>query len=122
MVLAKPTGSGVAGMWQGTGVQVTAGDALAISVAGTQTWTNGGRAWTAAGDAADVLTQGANCPLTNAPRMALVGRIGANGTPFLIGSQKDLVAASSGELYLAPNDYWYWLSDNVGLLTVAVCR
>jgi PKD repeat protein len=122
VVLAKPTGSGLAVMWQASGVMVTAGDALAISVAGTQTWTNGGRAWTADGDAADVLTQATNCPLANAPRMALIGRIGATGTPFLIGSQKDLVAAATGELYLAPNDYWYWLWDNVGSLTVTVCK
>jgi hypothetical protein len=122
VVLAKPTGSGLAGMWQASGVMVTAGDSVAISVAGSQTWTNGGRTWTADGDAADVLTQASNCPLGNAPRMALVGRIGASGTPFLIGSQKDLVATASGELYLAPNDYWYWLWDNVGSLTVTVCK
>ena len=118
-VLAKPSGGGLAGMWQATGVTVRAGETLTVTATG-QSWTNGGRTWTASGDAAD-LVFGQNCPLSGAPRMALVGRIGAAGAPFLVGAQKELTAAAGGELYLAPNDDWYLLWDNAGALSVGLC-
>ena len=118
-VLAKPAGGGLAAMWQAAGVTVRAGETLTIGATG-QSWTNGGRTWTAAGDAAD-LVYGQNCPLSGAPRMALIGRMGATGAPFLVGTQKELTAATGGELYLAPNDDWYLLWDNAGTLAVSVC-
>jgi PKD repeat protein len=118
-VSGKPAGGGLAGMWQAAGVTVRAGESLSLS-AGSQTWANGGRSWTGAGDASDVVT-GQNGPLPGAPRMALVGRIGATGAPFLVGVQKELIAASGGELYFAPNDDWYLLWDNAGTLSVSVC-
>ena len=92
-------------MWQATGVTVRPGDTVTISAGAGQQWSNGSGAWTAAGNAADV-AQGANCPLAGAPRMALVGRIGTSGAPFLVGQQRQLTAPAAGELYLAPNDYW----------------
>ena len=119
-IVAKPSGSGVAGMWQVTGVTVQAGESVTLD-AGAQTWTNGGRAWTAAGDAADVLAQGENSPMSGAPRMALVGRIGASGRPFLVGAQTQVTASATGALYLAPNDYWYLLWDNAGSMSVSAC-
>jgi PKD repeat protein len=120
-VLAKPSGSGLAGMWQATGITVAAGDILALDAAGGQTWLNGGRAFTADGHSADVL-QGQNCPLPGSGRMALVGRIGEQGTPFLIGQHRQITATAAGQLYLAPNDDWYLLWDNAGSLAVSVCR
>jgi hypothetical protein len=119
-VAAKPAGAGLAGMWQATGITVGAGETITLSAGAGQTWTNGGATWTAAGNASDVM-QGANCPMPGAPRMALIGRAGATGTPFLVGQQKQMTAPTAGEIYLAPNDDWYMLWDNAGALTVNVC-
>jgi PKD repeat protein len=119
-VAAKPAGGGLAGMWQATGITVGAGETMTLSAGAGQTWTNGGATWTAAGNASDVM-QGANCPMPGAPRMALIGRVGATGAPFLVGQQKQMTAPTAGEIYLAPNDDWYMLWDNAGTLTVSVC-
>ena len=81
---------------------------------------NGTAAWSAAGNAADP-APGNNVPLTAAPRMALIGRVGASGAPFVIGSGYQAPAAQSGEVFLAPNDDWYALHDNAGSLAVTVC-
>jgi RHS repeat-associated protein len=99
---------------------VAAGQLVTISVAAGQTWSKGGQAWTAAGNAADPTSPG-NSPLPGAPRMALVGRIGATGASFLVGTSTQFSAAASGELFLAPNDEWYLVWDNAGSLTVSIC-
>ncbi len=52
--------------------------------------------------------------MENAPFGALVGKIGDNGTPFLIGSQFSFTPEASGDLYLAVNDYLVYYSDNYG--------
>jgi hypothetical protein len=49
-----------------------------------------------------------------APYGALVGKIGANGTPFLIGSSLTYTPGSSDELYLAVNDLLPYYADNYG--------
>ena len=54
------------------------------------------------------------CAMENAPYGALVGKIGADGTPFLIGSNYTFTADSSGELYLAVNDLLIYYGDNYG--------
>jgi hypothetical protein len=120
-VFAKPSGSGLAGMWQATGITVAAGDVLTFDAAGGQTWVSGSLTYSAEGNGADVL-QGQNCPLPGSGRMALVGRIGDHGTPFLIGQHRQITATAAGQLYLAPNDDWYLLWDNAGALVVSVCR
>ena len=40
-------------------------------------------------------------------RYALIGRIGAQGAPFPIGTHADLFAEQPGELELAVNDEWF---------------
>jgi PKD repeat protein len=107
------------GQWQSTGVTIGLGDALTITAPGT--WTRGGQSWTSAGNAADT-TCSVNCPLPGAPRMALVGRIGPTGTPFLVGATYQQPATEAGTLYLAPNDDWYMLWGDSGALSVAVCH
>jgi len=121
VVAAKPTSQTLAGMWQGTGVPVASGDAVTITVSGSQTWTKGGQAWTAAGNPAD-LTVGSNSPMPGAPRMALVGRLGPAGPSFLVGPSLQFNAQATGQLFLAPNDDWYMLWNNSGSLTVTICR
>jgi PKD repeat protein len=118
-VKAKPDQVSLAAMWQSSGVTITAGQLLTIS-ANSQVWQNGGQSYTAAGNAADIVS-GPNVPLSGAPRMALVGRIGPAGTPFLIGVGKQFVPTESGVLYLAPNDEWYMTWDNAGSVTVSLC-
>jgi hypothetical protein len=54
------------------------------------------------------------CAMEYAPYGALVGRIGADGTPFLIGSSLTFIPGSSGELYLAVNDLLPYYADNYG--------
>lgn len=54
------------------------------------------------------------CAMDHAPYGALVGKIGANGTPFLIGSSFTFSPGSSGDLYLAVNDLLPYYADNYG--------
>jgi hypothetical protein len=114
---APPASPPLTAMWQATGVTMTAGQTVSVTASGT--WTSGS-AFTADGDPTTTVT-GDNCPLSGAHLMALVGRIGPNGTPFLVGQQVTFTAPASGELYLAPNDNWYTLWDNSGAVSVAVC-
>ena len=109
-------------MWQATGQTVRAGESLTLSVSAGQTWTNGGRAWTADGDAADVLTRARTAPLS---RGAAHGARRAHRHRRDAVPRRDAAPAhgvgSAGELFLAPNDYWYLLWDNAGSLNVSVC-
>jgi hypothetical protein len=58
------------------------------------------------------------CALDDAPYGALVGRVGPDGLPFLIGGASSLTPPASGTLYLAVNDNLgsYW--DNLAGFTV----
>jgi PKD repeat protein len=105
-------------MWQDMGMTVQAGDDLRITAVGT--WRNGSQALTAAGDGSQVLT-GPNCPLSGAPLLALVARIGETGTPFVVQDGQAIPVTTTGTLYLAPNDNWYMLWDNTGSLAVTIC-
>jgi Subtilase family/Domain of unknown function (DUF4114)/Calx-beta domain/PA-IL-like protein len=51
---------------------------------------------------------------------ALIGKIGINGTPFLIGASNQIPATTSGRLYLAINDTPGTYGDNSGQFTVKV--
>jgi hypothetical protein len=44
----------------------------------------------------------------------LVGKIGEDGEPFLIGSNYTFTATTSGDLYLAVNDLLPYYDDNSG--------
>jgi hypothetical protein len=50
--------------------------------------------------------------VTGAPAGALIGRIGTNGQPFLIGDQTEVTMPATGLLYLSVNDGY--LDDNNG--------
>jgi hypothetical protein len=54
------------------------------------------------------------CAMNDAPYGALVGRIGEDGEPFLIGSDLTFTPATSGDLYLAVNDNIGYYDDNSG--------
>ncbi len=58
------------------------------------------------------------CAMENAPYGALVGKIGSEGTPFLIGSHLEFTPITFGELYLAVNDLLLYHADNSGYFMV----
>jgi PKD repeat protein len=118
-VKAKPDQTSLVAMWQSSGVNVNAGELVTISAA-NQVWVNGGQSYSTAGNPNDILS-GPNVPMPGAPRMALVGRIGTTGAPFLIGTGTQFTPSASGTLYLAPNDEWYMTWDNSLTVTVAMC-
>jgi PKD repeat protein len=120
-VLANP-GSSPTAIWQSSGIAITSGQVVSITASGTWYSTGGTStttAYTAAGSG--TVSDGGNAPLSSAPKMALIGRIGSSGTPFVVGASKDFTAAESGTLYFAPNYEWYLLWHNSGSLSVSVC-
>jgi hypothetical protein len=54
------------------------------------------------------------CALDGAPYGALVGKIGLDGSPFLIASNLTFTPEFSGDLYLAVNDNLPYYDDNLG--------
>jgi hypothetical protein len=80
----------------GTGLRVRQGDKLVVKASGSINFRNWGESSGPDGNQDRFGTQGPN----NLPGMALCGRIGANGKPFLLGSAKQLTAEGDGELFL----------------------
>lgn len=112
--------------WTDTGVDVAAGEQLAISATGEMEishWKFAGRdgfEWlvgpqgtylydTVVSDKAFPLPAAGRGP---APCYALIGRIGADGAPFLVGRDYRAQAPASGRLFLGVNDFD--VSDNSG--------
>ncbi len=108
--------------WTDTGLAVVPGQQLTITTAGTMNyWTGGcpstqncvvtpdGLPWSVCegSTAGPYLTPGLAC-------FSLVGRFGANGTPFQVGSNLTVTvpATASGEFFLGVNDNYY--GDNSG--------
>jgi hypothetical protein len=106
-------------LWQTTGISLTAGQPVTVTTAGS--WTDAGISLTGDGNPLVTVT-GPNCPLSGQPVLALIGRIGATGTPFLVGATRTFTPTTSGVLYLAPQDNWYTTWDNTGSLSVTICR
>ena len=61
-----------------------------------------------------------NAPLPNVPAGALIGRIGANGQPFGIGSGVQVPMPAAGQLFLGINDDGF--EDNQGEYRVDIQR
>jgi hypothetical protein len=60
-----------------------------------------------------------DCLLTGVSWGALVGRVGENGTPFIIGFKYQLTTETSGELFLGVNDCCNF-ADNTGEFKVII--
>lgn len=121
--LQAPSGNGITvspkQAWTATGLTVRKGEVLSINATGEVQLST---------DANDVATpfgsksgrKATNAPLPNALAGALIGRIGASGQPFAIGSGVQVPMPAAGQLFLGVNDDGY--EDNQGEFRVDVAR
>ena len=107
--------------WVSTGVTVQDGDTLTLRANGRAATARPpeftasrsgpeGQPWICEGAIGDC---GA-CALDGVPYGALIGRIGAEGTPFLVGAGGTWTAEGEGELFLAINDNELCIDENTG--------
>ena len=107
--------------WTPTGIDLHAGDAFAATAEGTIVTNASGSTASPQGVAPDCRVAGSVHIPFEAPQLpcwSLLGRIGPKGSVFEIGNRADLVATSSGQLFLGINDNFY--GDNSGNWTAQV--
>ena len=116
---------GAAQGWTPSGVTLRRGGRLTLTAEGR--WSvSGALAATVASNIAFVGPDGIagrtspRALLASANIGALIGKIGENGAPFLVGSKYDGAIAADGPLLLAINDDAGAFADNQGRLAVAV--
>ena len=121
--LQAPSGSGITvsakQAWTATGLTVRKGEVLSINATGEVQLST---------DSNDIATpfgaksgrKATNAPLPNIPAGALIGRIGANGQPFGIGSGVQIPMPAAGQLFLGINDDGF--EDNQGEYRVDIQR
>ena len=101
--------------WTDTTVEVRAGESVTISATGTIQTNLAGAMATPVGSMPDCSVAGP-VPLPfvapELPCWSMLGRIGASGRAFEVGSNKRFKADASGELYLGVNDNFF--EDNTG--------
>lgn len=103
--------------WTSTGISVRKGQTLTFSTTGqVQLSTDANDIADANGSKTARYAQ--NAPIKNVLAGALIGRIGANGTPFAIGNMTTIVAPATGILFLGVNDDGF--GDNQGGFQVVV--
>jgi hypothetical protein len=89
--------------WTSTGLTVRRGEALTFNTTGEiQLSGEANDVATPAGSKSQRLAPSA--PLPRTPAGALIGRVGENGTPFVIGSQTAVRMPAAGVLFLGVND------------------
>lgn len=105
--------------WIDTGIDVNAGANVVFQASGEVTiGRSPGQTATPDGNGS---YRNNNYPDPTAPGGALIGKVGANGRPFGIGSQSQpLPMPASGRLYLGVNDNE--IGDNSGAFSVAVAK
>jgi hypothetical protein len=121
--LAPATGNGIVvsarQAWTATGMTVKRNDSFSINANGEIQLS---------GDANDIATpfgsksgrKAPNAPLPSALAGALIGRIGASGQPFAIGSGVTIKMPADGQLFLGVNDDGF--DDNRGEFRVDLGR
>ena len=103
--------------WQDTGIDVRVGDLISVSPTGTIMFTSVRSDTAPPAGAAGMATAAA--PRPDLHIGALLGRIGADGQPFLVGASLDSMRATrAGRLYLGVNDDR--LDDNSGQFRAVV--
>jgi len=112
---------------------VNPGDVLVIKyISGSWRWTGDRADYDGNGDPSangtylDICTTNYDCPITDAPLDALVGRIGLSATPFLIGNGITYTvpgnAGNNQKVFLVGNDSFSGLRDNVGSIEVSIAK
>ena len=105
--------------WTETGVYVQSGQKVIIQASGKVTTWEGNSVGDSYPDGNDWVCDEAGCILNGAKYGALIGQIG-NGSVFLVGSNYQSAATSSGYLYLRMNDVSSSYLDNSGSYTVSI--
>jgi hypothetical protein len=115
--------------WQDTGITIITGEILTIKyLSGLWRWTGDRADFDGNGDPAATgryLGTCDDCPIIDAPLEALIGKIGLNGIPFLIGNNINYVpndTENNQKLFLMGNDGLYGLHDNVGSIEVSITK
>jgi len=104
--------------WTDTGITVNAGDKVMFQASGQINYGQG-PGMTAPPDGGG--DHRSNYPEPGAPVGALIGKVGNNGKPFGIGSQRQALGMpASGRLFLGVNDNER--GDNSGAFTVVVAK
>jgi hypothetical protein len=121
--LQAPTGNGITVSakqpWTATGLTVRQGEVLSINATGeVQLSTDSNDVATPFGSKSG--RKATNAPLPNAAAGALIGRIGANGPAFGIGSGVNVPMPAAGQLFLGVNDDGF--EDNQGEFRVDIAR
>jgi hypothetical protein len=121
--LQGPSGNGITVSakqpWTATGLTVRRGEVLSINATGeVQLSTDSNDVATPLGSKSG--RKATNAPLPSAAAGALIGRIGANGQPFGIGSGVQVPMPAAGQLFLGINDDGF--EDNQGEFRVDIGR
>lgn len=101
--------------WQDSGVYLNAGETIRVSATGK--WSPWPLLGLWSGPEGNSAWKG-QVPFI--PASALMGRLGVDGKPFYIGAGMVLTAKKGGRLYLAMNDVFSSLWDNLGKMQVAI--
>lgn len=105
--------------WTSTGVDVMRGDVLRFDDEGGIAFISGGNNMANAGGKTEIKSD--QYPVPSAGVGALIGKIGMNGRPFLVGAgNRPITMPASGPLWLGVNDDNF--SDNSGAFTVTITR
>ena len=91
-------------LWTDSGIDVAMGDEIEIKAGGTILHSEDGPLLTPEGDPNLRGHESNLAGLEDENHAALIGRIGEDGTPFVVGLGIDLVSESEGRLYLGVND------------------
>jgi hypothetical protein len=115
--------------WTDTGVALTAGESVSISMSGGITYLRGEHTGAAGESFANGIGCGANqysnppsssepFPAYGVPCWGSIFKIGTTGIPFPTGKAVTFVAPVSGELFIGVNDNF--VSDNHGAFTASI--
>lgn len=105
--------------WVDTGIDLSLWQGFAVNASGTVQWAGSGSSATPNGVPSGSCDCCGGCDVdTRFCHMALIGRIGASGTIFFLGSSSAYIASSAGRLYVRQNDTC--VSDNSGTFTGSV--
>ncbi len=103
--------------WQGTRIEVHSGQRIAFTASGEYIFHSAGYACGPEG-IPDANPFTGSWPANELTGLALVGKIGETGTPFLVGPGTEIQADHDGEVFLGVNDDI--VDENTGTLSVKV--